>query len=191
MTTIAGTVWLVSRKPSAGVMPVIQLQPFDMPGMDFIGPFTPVAIDCSVYIIIAMDYFIRYPWTRTKKADGPTIVSFLKSEVEKSHGFPKSIYTDNATYFSQGQFQEHLNNHGIIHYPAPKTHPQLVGLSERYVRLLSEGLRKKLKQLSKNDCQITTWSYCLSEIIHEINTSVVKTHGFTLSELLLCHNPIR
>jgi hypothetical protein len=124
------------------------------------------------------------------KADGPMVVSFLKSEIEKSHGFPKSIYTDNATYFSQGQFQEHLNNHRIKHYPAPKTHPQSVGLSERYVRLVLEGLRKKLKQLSKNDCQITAWSYYLPGITHAINTRVVKTHGFTPSELLLGRNPI-
>jgi hypothetical protein len=61
-----------------------------MLGIDFIGPFTPVAIDGSVYIIIAVDYFTRHLWTQTtKKADGPTVVSFLKSEIEKSHGFPK------------------------------------------------------------------------------------------------------
>jgi hypothetical protein len=61
--------------------------------MDLIGPITPVSIDGSVYIIIAVVYFTRHLWTRTtKKADEPTVVAFLKSEIEKSHGFPKSIY---------------------------------------------------------------------------------------------------
>jgi hypothetical protein len=53
------------------------------------------------------------------------------------------------------------------------------------------GLRKKLKRLSKNDYQITTWSYYLPEITHVINTREAKTHGFTPSELLLGRNLIR
>jgi hypothetical protein len=101
-----------------------------------------------------VDYFTRHLWTRTtKKADGPTVVLFLKSETEKSHGFPKSIYIDNATYSSRGQFQEHLNSHGIKDYLAPNTHPQSVGLSERYVRLVLEGLQKtnsSLKTIAKS-----------------------------------------
>jgi hypothetical protein len=49
---------------------------------------------------------------------------------------PRTVYTDNMTYVSQGEFLEFLKRKGARQFPALKTHPQSIGLSQRYVRLM-------------------------------------------------------
>ena len=44
-------------KPTQGLLPILQLQPLDMIGIDFIGPFRPIADLGARYICIAVDYF--------------------------------------------------------------------------------------------------------------------------------------
>lgn len=51
-------------RPSSIISPVMQLQPMDMMGLDFIGPFNPESEGGGKYILIAVDYFSRYLWAR-------------------------------------------------------------------------------------------------------------------------------
>jgi hypothetical protein len=60
----------VTIKPSAGIKPVVYLQPMDMVGMDFIGPLT-ISSHGNRYIIILVDYFSRYLFAKAVK--GPTV----------------------------------------------------------------------------------------------------------------------
>ena len=47
-------------RPSRGLLPILFMQPMDCIGIDYIGPFTPIAKSRARYVIIAVDYFSRY-----------------------------------------------------------------------------------------------------------------------------------
>ena len=77
---------------------------------------------------------------------------------------------------------------GVRHFPAPKTHPQSVELSERYVQLITFSLRIFLNQYPS---AIRTWDVYLSSIAHALYCQTVKVLGYTPSQLLIGFNPIR
>ena len=104
----------------------------DMMGIDGLGPISP-ASHRNNYILIAVDYFTGYAWAVTVLAiNGSVVVKFLES-IARVFGFPRSIYTDNASYFVEGQLPKFLHTRGVRQSPAPKIHPSSVGLLERYV----------------------------------------------------------
>ena len=81
-----------------------------------------------------------------------------------------------------------LSRLSVIHIPAPKSHPQSVGLAERYVKLLVDGLKVTVmgRKLPQED-----WDLVIDSVIHAINTRVLSVHGFSPAELFLGFNPNR
>jgi len=135
-------------KPSASILPVVQLQPLDMLGFDFIGPISPVSqpTHCR-YIIIAVDYFTRYLFAQpVAAAMGASAVGLLLNQIVRPFGWPLAVYTDNGQHFAQGDFPKLLKQYSVKQFPAPKTHPSSVGLSERYVQLLMTSLQATLQK---------------------------------------------
>jgi hypothetical protein len=103
------------RKPSQIQKPILHLQPFDMLGIDFLGPFNPVCDGTkSKYVILVVDYFSRYAWARAVEAnDGEAAVKFLMEEVVKVFGWPSAVYSDNGSHFVQGEFAALLKANGV------------------------------------------------------------------------------
>jgi hypothetical protein len=50
-------------RPSAGLHPMVHLQPMDMLGLDFLGPITPTSESGNRYILILVDYFTKHMFT--------------------------------------------------------------------------------------------------------------------------------
>jgi len=63
-----------------------------------------------------------------------------------------------------------------------------VGLAERYVRLLVDGLKVTIMG---GKALATDWDLYVDAVVHSINTRVLRVHGFTSAELLLGYNPNR
>ena len=127
-------------KPSVSQMAIVHLQPLDMMGFDFVGRF-PETPRGNRYIIIGVDYFSRFLFAKAvPDAQGKSAVSLLM-EIVKMFGWPRAVYTDNGAHFVSGEFAKLLRMLAVIHIPAPKAHPQSVGLAERYVKLLVDGLK--------------------------------------------------
>ena len=137
-------------------------------------------------MIIAVDYFTRFLCAKaTPDSQGKSAVALLM-EIVKRFGWPRAVYTDNGAHFVSGEFANVLKRLSVVHLPAPKSHPQSVGLAERYVKLLVDGLKvtimgRKMEQ--------TDWDLVIDSVIHAINTRVLSIHGFTPAELLLGFNP--
>ena len=98
------------------------------------------------------------------------------------------MYTDNGTHFVSSEFAKVLSKLSVIHLPAPKSHPQSVGLAERYVKLLVDGLKVTVMQrkLPQGD-----WDLVVDSVVHPINTRVLRVHRFSPAELPLGFNPNR
>jgi len=93
--------------------------------------------------------------------------------ISRTFGLPRSVYTDNATYFVEGVFPDFLTIRGIRQFPALKTHPSSVGLLERYVQLVLYGIRKNV--VGGGD--LLRWSNYLKQVMHSMNTREVRVHG--------------
>jgi len=175
-------------RPSVGLLPIVELQPFDMIGMDNIGPITPPAISSNCrYIVIAVDYFTRFLFAQaTLSPTGENAVGLPQEQIVKFFGWPGSVYTDNGPHFVAGIFARTLRERFIRHFPAPKSHPSSVGLSERYVQLLMTVLRTTIIAAKGAG---DSWDQFIPTAVHAINTRTLRVHGFTPSELLLGFNP--
>jgi len=150
--------------------PIIQLQPIDMIGIDSLGPFSPESNPGGHrYTLIAMDYFTRYPWVQALPAvNGPAVIDLVVT-ISKTFRLPRSVYTNNATYFVRGAFPNFLASRGVEQFPAPKTHPLSVGLLERYVQLVLYGIRK----IVVGGGNLQGWSAYLDQVAHSMNTREV------------------
>lgn len=174
-------------RPSALLSPVMQLQPMDMLGIDFIGPFNPMSVGEGKYIIIAVDYFSRYLWASVTTSNHGYIVEQFLKNIVRTFGWPISVYLDNGSHFVKGVLPPLLAKHGVKLFSAPITHPRSVGLSERYVQMVLAGLRSKVIADARPDATVQ-WHQHLPEVVHAINTRFLRVHGYTPSQLLIGFN---
>ena len=171
---------------------ILNLQPMDMLGIDFVGPINPVSRNGGKkYILIAVDYFSRFLFAMaTEKADGVTVRDFVARKIAQTFGWPVSIYCDNASYFVKGVFPEELRKRGVLQFSAPLTHPSSVGLAEKYVHLTMTALRTLLRgPPDGNGMSLDWWDECLASAVFAINNRIVRTHGYSPAQLLLGYTP--
>jgi len=175
------------KRPSQVPRPVVQLQPMDMIVIDGLGPISPESNQGGHrYILIAVNYFTRYAWAKALPAINGSAIIDLVATISRTFGVPRSVYTDNATYFVSGAFPDFLASRGVRQFPAPKTHPSSVGLLERYVQLVLYGIRKIVVGGGNIHC----WSFYLDQVVHAMNTREVRVHGYSPAELLFRYNPV-
>ncbi|PUU74850.1 hypothetical protein B9Z19DRAFT_1132437 [Tuber borchii] len=74
----------------------------------------------------------------------------------------------------------------VRHFPASKTHPSSVGLSERYVQILMTALRATMQDKPN---MIDQWDLFMPSVIYSMNTRLLRLHSYTPSELLFGFNP--
>ena len=81
---------------------IIQFQPLDMIGMDYVGPISPACKATGFcYILIVVDYFFRFLWAiGVEKADQQSTMRALLNHVIPIVGWPMSVYSDNGSHFT-------------------------------------------------------------------------------------------
>jgi len=111
--------------------------------MDYVGPINPpCAAPGFVYILVVIDYFSRFLWAvGVKKADQVSTMRVLLDHVFPVMGWPLKVYTDSGSRFTGSMISQMWNDRGVIHFPSAISHPQSVGLSERYVQMLIGRIR--------------------------------------------------
>ena len=169
--------------------PIIKFEPLVMIGLDFLGLIT---LQCqkteAKYMLIAVDYFMRYTWVRPCKAtDGRHIVDFFENFVSPNFRFPYSLYTDNGTHFTGAPANDYFREKGILHYDAPVSHPLSVRLVERTVQLVVSQTRAYV--IEQRQYRTDLWGLLAGSTMLAINTRLVKIYGFTLAELMFGYRP--
>jgi len=122
---------------------IIQFKPLDMIGMDYVGPITPACKATGYcYILIVVDYFSRFLWAiGVHRADQQSTMQALLNHVIPIVGWPMSVYTDNGSHFTGAAISKMWSDFGVMHFPLAISHPQSVGLSERYVQIVMGRIR--------------------------------------------------
>ena len=115
---------------------------FERWGIDVVGPLIPTE-QGNRYIIVAMEYFTRWPEARTTKtANLIDTATFIYEEIICRFEAPKVIQSDQGTHFVNKVIKELTKRFQVKYSLSSPYHPQSNGLVERFNRTLCEGLAK-------------------------------------------------
>ncbi|GBC11726.1 protein NYNRIN-like [Rhizophagus irregularis DAOM 181602=DAOM 197198] len=122
--------------------PISVKTPFYQIGIDFVGPL-PATKKRNRYIIVAMDYFTKWPEARATKRDtAEEVVKFLYEDIICRHGCPRKIISDRGKHFDNKMVELLTKKFEIKHNLSTSYHPQTNGLVERFNKTLCESLAK-------------------------------------------------
>ena len=119
----------ISRKDEPPMHPILEVELFDLWGIDFMGPF-PASYN-NLYILLAVDYVSK--WVEaipTCTNDAKVVAQFLRSNIFSRFGTPRALITDNGTHFCNKVIDKVLQKYGVRHRTSLAYHPQSNGQAE-------------------------------------------------------------
>ena len=116
----------ISKRDEPPLKPILEVELFDIWGMDFIGPF-PLSFS-NLYILLAVDYISK--WVEaipTRTNDAKVVASFLSSHIFTRLRTPRALITDGGTHFYNKLVDNMLRKYGVRHRTPLTYHPQTNG----------------------------------------------------------------
>eukprot|EP00253_Pinus_taeda_P009214 PITA_09214 len=105
------------------LQPQVTFKPFEKWGMDFVGPINPPSKQKS-YIIVCMDYLIKWVETKAiKAAIEEKVADFLRENIFYKFGYPRELVTDQGSQFTSNLIEDLLTHHKIKHRTSTPYHP--------------------------------------------------------------------
>ena len=138
----------ISRKDEPPMHPILEVELFDLWGMDFMGPF-PLSYN-NLYILLAVVYVSK--WVEaipTCTNDAKVVAQFLRSHIFSRFGTPRALITNNGTHFCNKMIDKVLQKYGVRHRTTLAYHPQSNGQAEVSIEKLSPFWRKQLTVLGR------------------------------------------
>lgn len=162
--------------------PITVGDPFSKIGIDIVGPL-PITSKGNKYIIVATDYFTKWPEAEAiSHATGQRVADFIYQVIICRHGCPKHILSDRGTHFRNEIVEALLEKFQIRHLYSTPYHPQTNGLVERFNRTLCESLAKITE--GKED-----WDEFIAPTLFAYRTSKQASTKFTPFYLVYGRNP--
>ena len=151
-----------------------QTRPWVRLHLDYAGPLL------GRLFLILVDAYSKWMEVKiVRTATSTTTIEHLRN-ILATHGLPKMLVTDNASYFTSQGFQDFTKLNGIRHVTSAPYHPASNGLAERAVQTVKEFLKK-----SSSDSLQTRLSWFLLQYRITPHT----TTGTSPAELLLGRRP--
>ena len=129
----------------------------------------------KIFLIIVDAY---YKWldvhSMNTATSSATIGKLRRTFAE--HGLSNHCATDNATCFTNSDFQEFMTNKGIKHITPAPFHPIMNGQAERIVRCFKDSFENKKER------DFETW---VCKILLQYRTTPRKTTGLSPTEFLM------
>src|SRR6266542_3598721 len=141
-------------------------------GIDIVGPLTETSRG-NKYIVVAIDYFTKYPKARAlANANARNVANFLYEDIICRHGCLRKIISDRGTHFNNQVIENLLEQFKIRHNLSTPYHPKTNGLVERFNKTLCESLAK-LNEEREN------WDEYISPTLFAYRTKINKSTQFT------------
>src|SRR6266540_7076848 len=119
--------------------------------VDIVGPL-PIIREGNRYIVVAIDYFSRWPEARLlKTANADMVATFLYEEIICRFGASRILQSDRGTYFVNELIQRLTKRFKIKHSLLSPYHPQSNELVERFNKMLCEGIAKLAEEVDQWD----------------------------------------
>ena len=112
-----------------GLQPILEVELFDIWGMDFMGPFA--SSFSHLYILRAVDYVSK--WVEaipTRTNDARVVATFLRSHIFTRFETPRALITDGGTHFYNKFVDSVLRKYGVRHRTQLAYHPRTNGQAE-------------------------------------------------------------
>ena len=111
----------ISRRHEMPLSTILEVEIFDVWGIDFMGPFIPSYN--NLYILVAVDYVSkRVEAIALPTNDSKVVVNFLKKHIFTHFGTPRAIISDEGRHFYNKYFVALLVKYGVTHKIATAYH---------------------------------------------------------------------
>ena len=141
--------------------------PFEMWGMDVVGPISPPSSKGHRFILAITDYFSKWaeaiPLKEVKSSD---VIKFVKHHVIYRFGVPRRIVHDNGPQFISQAFQRFCTKFRIQSVSSTAYYPAANSLVEAFNKIIGK-LFKKFVSKSQRD-----WDDKLGECLWAYRTTV-------------------
>jgi transposase InsO family protein len=162
----------ISQRNSMPLKYNLQIDLFDVWGIDFTGPFKNS--HGYEYILVMVDYVSK--WVETmpcRKASTEESITMIKNGIFPRFGTPRILIRDGGTHFTGKNFKKCLCKLGIEHRVSTAYHPQTNGQAETSNRQLKSILNKTIEKGSKD------WSKKLDRALWAYRTTFKRVIGMT------------
>jgi hypothetical protein len=140
----------------------LPLEPFDVWGFDFMGPF-PASNTKHTHIFVAVDYVTK--WVEsipTKSADHAIAIKMLKEIIFPRFGAPRYLIIDGGSHFINGVLRKTSAQYGVDHRVESPYHPQTSGqveLGNREIKLILEKTVNRSRSEWPTKINDALWAY--------------------------------
>ncbi|KAG7572472.1 Ribonuclease H-like superfamily [Arabidopsis suecica] len=177
----------ITRRNEMPQNPILEVEVFDVWGIDFMGPFNPASYG-NKYILVAVDYVSKWVEAIASPTnDHKVVVKLFKSIIFPRFGIPKAVISDGGSHFINKVFESLLKKHGVKHKVATPYHPQTSGQVEVSNRQI-KAILARVVGVSKRD-----WSAKLDDTLWAYRTAFKTPIGRTPFQMLYgksCHLPV-
>jgi hypothetical protein len=116
--------------------------PFERIAINIAGPF-PQSNQGNQYLLIAMDYFTKWPEDYAiPNQEASTVAQALATNLFCRFGIPWELHSDQGRNFESRLLQEVLQHLGVSKTNTMPLHPQSDIMVEHYIKMVEEHLRK-------------------------------------------------
>ena len=139
----------ISKKDEPLLSTILEVELFDLWGMDFMGPFPPSF--SNFYILLAIDYVSK--WVEailTRTNDASVVAKFLRSHIFTRLGTPRALITNGGTHFCNKMVVKVLQKYGVWHRTSLAYHPQENGQAEVSNREIKSIMEKTINNSRKD-----------------------------------------
>ncbi|XP_070039709.1 uncharacterized protein [Nicotiana tomentosiformis] len=176
----------ISKKNEMSLTTILEIDIFDVWGIDFMGPF--VSSCENTYILVAVDYVSK--WVEAvalPNNEERSVVAFLKRNIFTRFGTLRAIISNGGSHFCNKAFNTLLGKYGVSHTVITTYHPQASSQVEVSNREIKSILSKTVNTIQAN------WSKKLDYALWAYWTAYKTSIGMSPYRLVFrkaCHLPV-
>ena len=155
---------------------------FERWGIDIVGPLL-VTETGNRYIVVAVDYFTRWPEAKLlKEANARAVAQFIYEEIICRHGAPRVIQSDQGSHFVNEVIKGLTERFRVKHSLSSPYHPQSNGLVERFNKTLCKGIAKVAENMED-------WEDYIQPVLFAYRTKKLRITGQSPYKLVYGKEP--